>query len=67
MPTDKKRSASNELDVKGSFDGVQRNPIYERLMNAIAEHRLHPGTKLAEDRLAAIFGVSRTVVRAVLQ
>ncbi|WP_250467870.1 GntR family transcriptional regulator [Caballeronia sp. GAFFF2] len=67
MPTDKKRSASIELDVKGSFDGVQRNPIYERLMNAIAEHRLHPGTKLAEDRLAAIFGVSRTVVRAVLQ
>jgi DNA-binding GntR family transcriptional regulator len=67
MPINKKRGASNDAEPKGSFDGAQRNPIYERLMNAIAEHRLHPGTKLAEDRLAAIFGVSRTVVRAVLQ
>ncbi|HDR9038211.1 TPA: GntR family transcriptional regulator [Burkholderia contaminans] len=67
MSINKKRVASKDVGPKGSFDGAQRNPIYERLMNAIAEHRLHPGTKLAEDRLAAIFGVSRTVVRAVLQ
>ncbi|HEF4774073.1 GntR family transcriptional regulator [Burkholderia multivorans] len=67
MATDKKRTKSQEGETKSSFDGAQRNPIYERIMNAIAEHRLHPGTKLAEDRLASIFGVSRTVVRAVLQ
>jgi DNA-binding GntR family transcriptional regulator len=67
MPTDKKRNPISEFETKGSFEGAQRHPIYERLMNAIAEHRLHPGTKLAEDRLAAIFGVSRTVVRSVLQ
>lgn len=67
MPRTTARSPSGKAAEHGSFDGSQRSPIYERLMNAIAEHRLHPGTKLAEDRLAAIFGVSRTVVRAVLQ
>lgn len=67
MASTKNRVTRNDAEPKDSFDGAHRNPIYERLMNAIAEHRLRPGTKLAEDRLAAIFGVSRTVVRAVLQ
>lgn len=40
--------------------------IYERLLGAIFEHRLPPGTKLGEDRLAAIFGVSRARIRRVL-
>lgn len=40
--------------------------IYERIYGAILEHRLHPGTKLGEDRLANIFKVSRTRVREVL-
>nr|WP_309679835.1 GntR family transcriptional regulator [Polaromonas sp.] len=40
--------------------------IYERIYGAIVEHRLHPGTKLGEDRLANIFGVSRARVREVL-
>jgi len=40
--------------------------IYERIYAAILEHRLHPGTKLGEDRLANIFNVSRTRVREVL-
>jgi DNA-binding GntR family transcriptional regulator len=35
-------------------------------MAAIFEHRLPPGTKLGEDRLAAIFGVSRARIRRVL-
>ncbi|MGV7242385.1 GntR family transcriptional regulator [Caballeronia sp. M23-90] len=67
MATDNKRSKRAENGSTGSFDGAHRNVIYERLMNAISEHRLQPGTKLAEDRLAAIFHVSRTTVRAVLQ
>jgi DNA-binding GntR family transcriptional regulator len=67
MPTDKKRAKTAENEVTGSFDGAHRHVIYERLMNAISEHRLQPGTKLAEDRLAAIFSVSRTTVRSVLQ
>jgi len=40
--------------------------IYERIYVAILEHRLHPGTKLVEERLAEIFGVSRARVREVL-
>lgn len=34
---------------------------------AIHEHRLAPGTKLGEDDLGEIYGVSRTVVRTALQ
>ncbi|MEZ5646271.1 MAG: GntR family transcriptional regulator [Burkholderiaceae bacterium] len=40
--------------------------IHERIYVAILEHRLPPGTKLGEDRLAKIFGVSRARVREVL-
>ena len=40
--------------------------IYEKIYVAILEHRLHPGTKLVEERLAEIFGVSRARVREVL-
>jgi DNA-binding GntR family transcriptional regulator len=40
--------------------------IYERIYVAILEHRLHPGTKLGEDRLASIFNVSRARIREVL-
>jgi DNA-binding GntR family transcriptional regulator len=40
--------------------------IYDRIYGAIVEHRLHPGTKLGEDRLANIFGVSRARIREVL-
>lgn len=40
--------------------------IYERIYVAILEHRLHPGTKLGEDRLAKIFDVSRARIREVL-
>jgi DNA-binding GntR family transcriptional regulator len=40
--------------------------IYERILAAIFEHRLQPGTKLGEDRLARIFGVSRARIRRVL-
>jgi DNA-binding GntR family transcriptional regulator len=40
--------------------------MYERMISAILDHRLPPGTKLGEDKLAAAFGVSRTRVRPVL-
>jgi DNA-binding GntR family transcriptional regulator len=40
--------------------------IYERIYIAILEHRLHPGTKLGEERMAEIFGVSRARIREVL-
>lgn len=40
--------------------------IVESLTRAIVEHRLVPGTKLAEQKLADHFGVSRTLVRQAL-
>lgn len=40
--------------------------IVESLTRAIVEHRLAPGTKLAEQKLADQFGVSRTLVRQAL-
>lgn len=40
--------------------------IYQRLISAIMDQRLAPNTKLAEDHLAQVFGVSRTRIRPVL-
>jgi DNA-binding GntR family transcriptional regulator len=40
--------------------------IADKISTAILEHRLAPGTKLGEDRLASIFGTSRPRVREVL-
>lgn len=40
--------------------------IFERIEAAITEHRLPPGTKLGEEYLCGIFGVSRTKVRQAL-
>ncbi len=40
--------------------------IVQSLTRAIVEHRLLPGSKLAEQKLADHFGVSRTLVRQAL-
>jgi DNA-binding GntR family transcriptional regulator len=40
--------------------------IYGRIQRAVLEHRLAPGTKLTEERLAEVSGVSRTKIREVL-
>ena len=44
---------------------LTENDIYERMVATILDHRLPPGTKLVEDRLATAFGVSRTRIRPV--
>lgn len=49
-----------------AHQGASEEAIYARLLAAIFEHRLPPGTKLGEDRLAGIFGVSRARIRRVL-
>ena len=43
-----------------------RGAIYDRILQAVLEHRLPPGTKLVEDRLAELFDTSRAQVRDVL-
>ena len=40
--------------------------IADSITTAIVEHRLMPGTKLAEQRIADVFNVSRTLVRQAL-
>ena len=43
-----------------------QDQMHDRVMAAVVEHRLPPGTKLGEDRLAEIFGVNRARVRQLL-
>jgi len=45
---------------------LSSDEIFERLLVAIMEHRLPPGTQLVEARLASIFQVSRTKVREAI-
>jgi len=48
---------------------MESSPTYaivQSLTNAIAAHKLRPGTKLVEQTLADHFGVSRTLVRQAL-
>lgn len=61
MPSNDRKAPGNRAEREKSVD-----EIYERIYIAILEHRLHPGTKLGEERLADIFGVSRARVREVL-
>jgi DNA-binding GntR family transcriptional regulator len=63
MPNSRARKSpvSARLERENALD-----EIYEKIYVAILEHRLHPGTKLVEERLADIFSVSRARVREVL-
>jgi DNA-binding GntR family transcriptional regulator len=61
MPASARSSAGTRAEREKSAD-----EIYEKIYAAILEHRLQPGTKLGEERLAEIFGVSRARVREVL-
>jgi DNA-binding GntR family transcriptional regulator len=40
--------------------------IHDRILQAILEHRVLPGTQLVEEKLGSIFGVSRTQIRQAL-
>lgn len=48
------------------MDASSTSVIVTALTKAIVEHRLLPGSKLAEQKLADHFGVSRTLVRQAL-
>ncbi len=48
------------------MESTSTSTIAQSLTRAIVEHRLLPGTKLAEQKLADHFGVSRTLVRQAL-
>ena len=63
MPTSKARKSP--VLVRLARESLQED-IHDRIYMAILEHRLPPGTKLVEERLAEIFGVSRARIRDVL-
>ena len=48
------------------MDSSTTSTIADSLTRAIVEHKLLPGTKLGEQKLADHFGVSRTLVRQAL-
>ena len=54
------------METSANITTSSTNTIVEALTKAIVEHRLHPGTKLPEQKLADHFGVSRTLVRQAL-
>lgn len=55
------------MSMEGDRIAGPAEEIADRLALAIREHRLAPGTKLSEDEVGEVYGVSRTVVRAALQ
>jgi DNA-binding GntR family transcriptional regulator len=56
-----KGAKARRKPVPLSIDG-----IYQRVLGAILAHQLPPGTQLVEERLASVFGVSRTKIRQAL-
>ncbi len=57
-------SIIKNMDVPATLSSTRA--IVDALTKAIVEHRLLPGSKLAEQKLADHFGVSRTLVRQAL-
>jgi DNA-binding GntR family transcriptional regulator len=59
------RAAGVPFSTEASAAGPTQR-IVDSITTAIVERRLMPGTKLAEQQIADIFGVSRTLVRQAL-
>jgi len=53
-------------EAGGRAAPLSDDDIHARLIEAIVDQRLLPGTKLIEDKLGQAFGVSRTRIRQVL-
>ena len=64
MPAAPRRSRRPATAERVTAGATQR--IVESITHAIIERRLMPGTKLAEQKIADIFKVSRTLVRQAL-
>ncbi|MGO1246243.1 MAG: GntR family transcriptional regulator [Oceanisphaera sp.] len=61
-------SSLSQLEPRSvkSSSNTQDDVVYEHIFDAILEQRLAPGTKLSEEALGEIFGVSRTIIRRSL-
>lgn len=71
IPARKKSSAAlgrGKTTVMASEvnQAMSSEEFYQKILHAIREHRLAPGTQLVEERLVALSGLSRTKIRPVL-
>lgn len=57
---------ASEIAGTGTLAGLGNDEVYNRIFEAIVDHRLLPGTHLKEDELGATFGIGRTRVRSIL-
>ena len=64
---DTAQSPSKTEQAKSARAESRSELVAAGLQRAILEHRIAPGTKLVEDEVGEIFGVSRTIVRSALQ
>jgi DNA-binding GntR family transcriptional regulator len=55
-----------DLEAFGGKVVLSDDDIHERIIDAVIDQRLLPGTKLVEDKLGHAFGVSHTRIRQVL-
>jgi DNA-binding GntR family transcriptional regulator len=60
----RRSAAPNASPIEATTGATER--IVESVTTAIVERRLMPGTKLAEQKIADLFAVSRTIVRQAL-
>jgi DNA-binding GntR family transcriptional regulator len=61
------RKTHKDSDSEPMGRETPESAIYDKIHRAIAERRLLPGSRLIEDQLAEVFGVSRMRIRWVLQ
>ncbi len=59
-----KEASKSDASIRASSPNLD---VYRQLFDSILEQRLAPNTKLNEQDLAQVFGVSRTLVRQALQ
>jgi DNA-binding GntR family transcriptional regulator len=61
-----RNAKSNSASTKSKTSDADKR-IYEAVFLAVRSQQLRPGTKLTENSLSELFGVSRTIVRKALQ
>ncbi|KRI01472.1 GntR family transcriptional regulator [Curvibacter sp. PAE-UM] len=70
VATNRKTAAAPRVEdtlLKNDESGDVEERIYRAVFDSVMSQRLKPGTKLPEAPLCELFGVSRSVVRKVLQ
>ncbi len=67
IPFDPRMFSYRQKNPASDRPAAKWQALHAKLKQAILSQKLQPGTKLPEDELSEIYGVSRTIVRAALQ